>query len=69
MVGRSVTWAVDGLVGWLMASLVCRLVGHLVLVASLWIGWLLVLVRRSVSHLDDRSIGELDCLVGWMVGG
>ena len=69
MVGRSVTWAVDGLVGWLMASLVCRSVGNLVLVASLWIGWLLVLVRRSVSHLDDRSIGELDCLVGWMVGG
>ena len=54
-----------------MASLVCRSVGRSfgVLVASLWIGWLLVLVRRSVSHLDDRSIGELDCLVGWMVGG
>ena len=30
MVGWSVTWAVDGLVGWLMASLVCRSVGHLV---------------------------------------
>ena len=29
MVGRSVTWAVDALVGWLMASLVCRSVGHL----------------------------------------
>ena len=46
------------------------------LVASLWIRWLLVLVRRSVSHLDDRSIRELggcgcelDCLVGWIVGG
>jgi hypothetical protein len=51
-----------------------------VLVASLWIsqlvGWLLVLVRRSVSRLDDRSIGEfsgcvvgeLGCLVGWLDG-
>ena len=29
MVGWSVTWAVDGLVGWLMASLFCRSVGHL----------------------------------------
>ena len=31
-VGRSVAWAVDGLVGWLMASLVCGSVS--VLVAS-----------------------------------
>ena len=57
MVGRSVTRAVDGLVGWLMASLVCRSVGHLVC-------WLLVLVRLSVSHLDDRAIGEFGgCVV------
>ena len=34
------------------------------LVASMWIGWLLVLVRLSVSHLDDRSIGEFGgCVV------
>ena len=40
-----------------------------------WVGWLLVLVRRSVSHLDDQSIsefggwlvGELGRLVGWLV--
>ena len=74
------------LVGWLMASLVCRLVSHLVcwlllcglvdwLFALLtdgfgcfvgWlVGWLLVLVRRSVSHLDDQSISEFG---GWLVG-
>ena len=30
------------------------------------LGLLLVLVRRSVSHLDSRSIGEF---AGWLVGG
>ena len=30
-----------------------------------WVGWLLVLVRRSVSHLDDQSISEFG---GWLVG-
>ena len=30
------------------------------------LGWLLVLVRWSVSHLDDQSIDEF---VEWLVGG
>ena len=62
-VGHLVCWLLlCGLVDWLFALLtdgfgcfVCWLVG-----------WLLVFIRRSVSHLDDQSIGSL--VDGWLVG-
>ncbi len=63
--GRSVCHLGSGWTGWMVDGFVGLFFGRSfgVLVASLWIGWLLVLVRRSVSHLDERSIGEFGACV------
>ncbi len=61
-VGHLVCWLLlCGLVDWLFALLTDGF--------GCFVGWLLVLVRRSVSHLDDQSISEFGgWLVGWLVG-
>ncbi len=74
LICRSVGGSVGHLVCWL---LLCGLVDWLFTLLTdvfgcsmVWlVGWLLVLVRRSVSHLDDQSISEFGgWLVSWMHG-
>ena len=66
LVCRSVGGSVGHLVCWL---LLCGLVDWLFALLTdgfgCFVGWVLVLVRRSVSHLDDQSISEFG---GWLVG-
>ena len=71
LVSRSVGGSVGYLVCWL---LLCGLVDWLFALLTdgfgCFVGWLVaVLVRRSVSHLDDQSISEFGgWLVSWMHG-